>query len=145
MRATLDGLENVTTAIHADRFYHDGRGPTLERAHWRNQGRDLAAIDYRNHDDRVDRLKHVLFMGIQVVKITPEEVINYDRGWSERVAATRPAAMWNLGQSAWLKSFAPRHLSKCHHFQLMFYDELFDIVAEEVACRDGGFRTETAV
>ena len=75
--------------------------------------------------------------------ITPEEVIEY-RELGPRLARARPAAMFDLGKSEWLLSFSQRHLSSCHHFQLMFYDELFDIICERVSCHRGGFTIGSA-
>src|SRR5216684_8713301 len=112
--------------IHADSFYSEGRGPELQRVRWSQRGTQLRAIEYYNPDDVHDAasLRHLRFDGFQVVLITPEEVVDYTELGS-RLAATRPAAMLDLGRSAWVETFSPRHLSACRHFQLMFYDQLF--------------------
>jgi hypothetical protein len=123
-------------AIHVDSFYHDGRGPELDRIHWGFRDTNLQAIEYRNPDD--SSLKHVRIHGFQVVQITPEEVIDY-RELGQRLHRDRPAAMYDLGKSEWFKSFNPRHLSDCSHFQLVFYDELFDIICESVTCHTGAY------
>jgi hypothetical protein len=128
--------------IHADRFYHDGRGPELQRAHWNKMGTLLLAIDYFNPDDTYDgaHLKHVRFRKPQVVMVTSEEVIN--DGLGDLPSKHRPASMFDRGQSAWLRSFAQQHLGHCHHYQLLFYDELFDVIAEGVEVLQGGFVEE---
>jgi hypothetical protein len=125
--------------ILVEAFYHDGRGPSLKRAHWGGNGQILVAIDYFNHDaaSEVDQ-RHVVFGGIQVVMITPEEVIDYTTLGS-RLVSHRPAAAFDLGRSEWLNSFSDRHLAKCHHFQLVFYDDLFDIICESVEAREGAY------
>ncbi len=69
--------------------------------------------------------------------ITPEEVINYTQ--LSYIAEHRPAAMFNLGKSNWLKSFSQLHLEKCNHYQLLFYDELLDVIAEGVEFGKGKF------
>lgn len=119
--------------IHADAFWHDGRGPELVRLHWDRTGRVLICADYYNPDDAhgVPSLRRLQFVRAQVVMITPEEVINYLE-LGPLPATHRPAAMFDLGRSPWLESFSPRHLALCHHYRVMFYDELLDVIAEGV-------------
>lgn len=125
--------------IHTDLFYHDGRGPELQRTFWSTRGAQLQAIEYFNPDDVYDEasIKHVRFDGLQVVMITPEEVIDYGN-LASHLEQSR-AAMFDLDKSVWLQSFSQRHLSACRHFQLMFYDQLFDIICERVTCHSGTF------
>ena len=136
------------TPIHSDRFYHDGRGPELKQIHWTFGGRQLVALDYTTPGD-VDALgtpNHVKFYGFQVVMITPEEVVNYDAlDLGQRLFDNRPAALFDMGRTGWLNSFSPTHLSECKHYQLLFYDELFDVIAENVNCFPGHYDTGTAV
>jgi hypothetical protein len=136
----------MTTPVQREMFHHDGRGPELLRAHWNDNGTLLLAIDYYNPEDAHEEafLKHVLVVGPQVVMVTPEEVIDYRRGGAA-ISGYSPAAMFDLGKSEWLRSFSARHLESCRHFQLFFYDELFDIIAEGVECRLGGFVREQGV
>ena len=129
----------MASPLFGDEFFHDGRGPELQRVHWSHQGRVLSAIDYLNPDHSGQQdLRHVRFAGVQVFMVTPEEVVNYGRQ-GDHFAALRPAAMGDLGRSAWLASFSPEHLASCRHVQLMFYDELFDVICEEVSCHAGSF------
>jgi hypothetical protein len=122
--------------VHVTAFYADGRGPELVKVHWGAGGRQLLAIDYHNPDDRYDsdNLRYVSFVRPQVVMITPEEVIRYG-GLVDLLVQHRPAAMFDLGADEWLESFSPRHLGSCRHYQLLFYDELFDVICEGVECR----------
>jgi len=122
-------------------FYHDGRGPELIHAHWTANGTVLAAIDYYNPDSGrgPTDLRHVRFNRPQVVMITPEEVIDYQRFGLDDALAKSRAALWDLGRSEWLQSFAQRHLHQCRHFQLVFYDELIDVICEGIECVPGGF------
>jgi hypothetical protein len=83
--------------------------------------------------------KHVRFRGAQVVRITPEEVIG-DHELGDYWTVHPTAAMFDLGRSGWLESHNPRHLARCRHFQLMFYDQLFEVIAEGVECSLGDFR-----
>lgn len=130
------------TPIHRDEFFHDGRGPELQSVHWDYNGRLLRAIDYFNPTDphESSALKHVLIVKPQIVMITPEEVINYGKD-GQGMSVHKPAAMFDLGRTDWLRSFAPRHLGRCRHFQMFFYDELFDIVAEDIRCVAGGYES----
>ena len=121
-----------------DEFQADGRGPVLEKVHWAYNGTTLRAIDFLNIEDDP---KHVFFTGVQVFMFTPEEVINYKTSsslWSKN----RNAGMICLGKSEWLTSFSPRHLEKCNHFQIMFYDELLDVICEQIEVRDGSYQKE---
>ena len=65
---------------------------------------------------------------------TPEEVI----GSTMHLHPDGPAAL-DLGRSDWLRSFNPQHLDACRHFQLLFYDELLDIICERLEFADGVF------
>lgn len=125
--------------IHVESFYHDGRGPELVKMHWGRRNVGLLAIDYFPpdvvHDDA--SICHVRFKGLQVCMTTPEEVV---KALPMGLAAHRPAAMFNLGKDAWYNEFSPRHLSECSHFQLMFYDDLVDVICEDLYCAQGAFR-----
>ena len=98
----------------------------------------LGAIDYMNPGAKPGELWHVRFGGVQVVTITPEEVVR-DLGLIEALGHYRPAAMFDLGRSDWLESFEPRHVARCRHIQLLFYDHLFEVMCEQVSCHRGGW------
>jgi len=122
--------------IHANLFYHDGRGPILKMVHYNGSGACLRAIDFINPDEFEKDVKHLVFIKSQVFMFTPEEVENYASSvvdWSK----TGKAAMVNLGHSSWLSSFAPLHLRECSHFRAMFYDEFVDVICEDIEVRNG--------
>ncbi len=124
--------------IFTDQFYSDGRGPELQRVHWALDGQVLRAIDFTNPDET--QMRHVFFQSVQVFMFTPEEVISYlslDPVWS----TFRRAGIVCLGKSPWLQSFAPHHLSNCDHYQLMFYDEMVDVICEQLVVREGRYQT----
>lgn len=123
--------------ICVENFFHDGRGPELQRIHWGPNGVGIRAIDYFTPDDvhETASLRRVLIRKAQVVMVTPEEVIDYGKVGGDALVQHRPAAMFDLGTSDWLKSFSPRHLGECRHFRMFFYDELVDVIAEGVECR----------
>ena len=120
----------MSNATGADEFHFDGRGPELRRAIWDERGTTLLAVDYR---DTNGALRHVRFYAPQVVMFRPEEVV----GHRAEGGAT------DLGRSAWLQSFHQQHLASCRHFQLLFYDEMLDIICESLQFADGAF-TPTA-
>ncbi len=120
-------------------FWREGRGPELHRILWNVSGTLIRGIEYLNPDwgpDLQASLRHVLFEGAQVVQITPEEVIGLHQLGSRYQDRSR-ASMFDLGRSSWLQSFARRHLAHCHHIQLLFYDQLVDVICERVICGTG--------
>lgn len=42
------------------------------------------------------------------------------------------AAIFKVTRSKWLASFNPRHLAECAHYQIMFYDEIYDVICKEI-------------
>lgn len=131
--------EAMLTPIHADFIYHEGRGPILGKAHYGPKGIPLKAIDFFNPDEK--DVKHLLFIGSQVFMFTPEEVWNY-AAWTSIPTTVGNAALFSLGRSAWLASFAPQHLARCSHYRAMFYDEFLDVICEGVEVRAGRYRAD---
>jgi hypothetical protein len=121
--------------LYPDLFYHDGRGPELVGIGWSDKGLGLSHIDYYNPDDVYNEqsIKRVSFAGVQVYMLTPEEVIG-DKQQSNEIYTFHPAALFDCGKSTWFKSFSQQHLEKCSHFQLMFYDQLLDVICSSVTC-----------
>ena len=121
-------------------FYHDGRGPTLRKVHYKFDGQIIAAVDFQNPDDdgTSGTLKHIAFIRPQVFMFTPEEVENYGSEFTVWEGEKR-FALVNFGKSAWLTSFSPRHLENCSHIRAMFYDEFLDVICEEVQVKAGGY------
>ena len=125
--------------ILQDVCYHDGRGPTLEAVRYAFDGKRIQAVEYLNPDDAADSgIKHLQFIKPQVFMWTPEEVYSHESTWSNW-AEFRPAAAISLGKSPWLLSFSQQHLTRCSHFQVMFYDEYLDIICEDVVFGQGAY------
>lgn len=120
--------------IHDEEFWREGRGPELRRVLWNASGTSVRAIEYFNPDwsDADSDLRHVRFVAPQVVQITPEEIIGPAQTGT-RYLDHRRAAMFDLGRSGWLESFAQTHLENCRHLQMLFNDELIDIICEGAA------------
>ncbi len=134
----MDRDRDAALPIHVEEFWHEGRGPELRRVLWDARGTSIRAIEYVNPDwTNADAdLRHVVFEAPQVVQITPEEVIDANQVGT-RYTDHRPAAMFDLGRSAWLESFTSTHLAPCRHIQMLFYDELIDVICEGVDCAAG--------
>jgi tetratricopeptide (TPR) repeat protein len=53
--------------------------------------------------------------------------------------------VWLIEDSKWLKSLDPQHLGKCYHFILEFYDEIVEVICEELVFGTGKFNVATVV
>ncbi|WOH36423.1 hypothetical protein RI844_13705 [Thalassotalea fonticola] len=110
-------------------FYHDGRGPEPQNVIWKTSGVIPEGFEYFNPDDDYvePQIKHIKLIGVQAYAMATDEVHG-------NIVATGEsnAAINEIVDSAWLKSFSPIHLSKCKHFQIMFYDEIYDIICEDI-------------
>jgi hypothetical protein len=123
----------MTPILEAD-FHHDGRGPELQRVIW--NGVTPAGFDYFNPEDEYipENLRHLLLVGVEAYSYAGEEV--------HAGTASAPhsrAAVFDLGQSPWFRSFNPRHLKGCSHFQIMFYDQIFDVICREIRTGRGPY------
>jgi hypothetical protein len=132
------GNNFMAKPIYVEFFYSDGRGPELARFCWSHRNNLLEAAEFMPSDaESSEDLRRVRFLRPQVVMVTPEEIINYAK--LNYIAQYRPAAMFDLGKSDWLKSFSQQHLGKCSRYQFLFYDELLDVIAEGVEFGKGKF------
>lgn len=137
-------LQRVFTVDHFGTFPFDGRGPVLHRWLWSD---DLLLPDSSAGFQTLPRrcvgaqseYGWVVFHGVQVVQSVPEEVHSY---WhyelSEEPREERGAA-WLVESSTWLASFDQRHLGKCRHYILEFYDDIVEVICEELIIGKGDF------
>jgi len=79
----------------------------------------------------------VVFDGLQVIQIVPEEVHSYWH-YEPEVRGNRSGA-WEVVDSEWLAAFHPRHLAGHRHFILEFDDELVEVIARELIFGHGEF------
>ncbi len=118
-----------TKPILENEFYHDGRGPELQCVRWGMKGVILKGFEYYNPDDeyKEENLKNIRIEGIQVYSMATEEV-------HATILATGEshAAIYEVLNSEWLKSYYETHLAKCKHYQIMFYDEIYDVICEAI-------------
>ena len=88
-------------------------------------GRQLVGAEYTNPDE--DLVRHLRFRTVQVVQVTPDEVVRLDD----------PSGSVDLGRSGWQGTFNPHHLSGCSHIRARFYDEALDVICEGVEAGRG--------
>ncbi len=117
-----------------NKFYHDGRGPELQRTVWGRNGVILKGFEYYNPDDLYEKenLKYIELVGIEAYSMASEEVHG-------NILATgkSKASIFKIVNSSWLKQFNQRHLEKCSHYQIMFYDEIYDVICKEIKAGSG--------
>jgi hypothetical protein len=107
-------------------FYHDGRGPELQRVIWKFDGVMLHGFEFYNPDDKhsEDNLRNLSFEKIEAFSMSGEEV----HGGILANGETN-AAIFEVQGSTWLSLLNQSHLADCKHYQIMFYDEIYDVVA----------------
>ncbi len=130
------------TPMFDEVFYHDGRGPELQRVIWSGgHFSDLFGFEYFNPDDKYEasNLKHLRLKRVEAYAMAGEEV----HGNILANSSSR-AAIYRVEESDWMKSLNPYHLENCHHFQLIFYDEIFDVICEEIIPGSGPLADESA-
>jgi len=129
------------TPICEDIFYHDGRGPELQRVAWSGNGSDLLGFEYFNPNDnyKTANLKHLRLKRVEAYAMAGEEVHG-----NILASSSSKAAIFRVDDSSWMKSFNPYHLKNCHHFQIVFYDEIFDVICEEIVAGSGSLTEEDA-
>ena len=128
-----------TRSILDTHFYHDGRGPELQKVIWGNKGVTLVGFEFYNPDDIYEEknIKNIELVKVEVFALASEEV----HGNILAIAESQ-AAIFEVLDSNWIKTFQPRHLSKCKHFQIMFYDEIYEVICEDIVPGFGSLHTE---
>lgn len=115
-------------------FYHDGRGPELQKVIWGHNGIVLIGFEYFNPDDEhiEGNLKHIKLVGLEAFSMASEEVHGNILATGEN-----RASIFEVKGSKWLTSFNQAHLSECKHYQIMFYDEIYDVICKEIKSGTG--------
>ena len=133
---------SLATPIHERDFYHDGRGPELQRVRWKHNGVILHGFEFYNPGDvyEVANLKHLILHKVEAHAMAGEEVHG-----DIRATAQSKAAIFRIEESPWKRSFQQSHLKSCHHFQIMFYDEIYDVICESISFGSGKLQKQQAV
>ena len=135
-----------------DHFGFDGRGPEIHRfirdcdtlkegafPERRKPPGKIIGVEYFWF--KRPELQWVIFRKMQVIQIVPEEVCSY---WFVPYVqeGTKGNGIYMVKDSAWLQSFSQRHLGSCNHYIFQFYDDIIEIIAEDLTFGKGPFRTE---
>jgi hypothetical protein len=133
-------MKNSIPILEAD-FYHDGRGPELQKVIWDYRGQILRGFEYFNPEDEytAENLRHLVLDKVEVYSMAGEEV-------HKHIAANGKsrAAIFQIVDSPWKASFKQRHIQDCEHFQIMFYDEIFDVICRKIIPGTGPLNTKEA-
>ena len=130
-------------------FGFDGRGPeisrficdrdTLEKGSFpdrRSLPGKIIGVEYSWFER--PNLAWVIFGGLQVVQIVPEEVCSY--WFLEKIALPEQGVgIYEVKDSLWMRSFNPRHLAEHRHFVLQFYDDIVEVIATDLLFGSGSF------
>jgi hypothetical protein len=140
---------NALSVEVPDAFAPSGRGPTLQ--HW------LVDSDLLFDDSQTGfappcksitgaqvETGWVVFHGLQVIQIVPEEVHSYWHLEPNR-SPQLLSNVWRIENSVWLASFSQRHLGCHQHFIVTFYDELVEVICRDLLFGIGVFDLERAI
>ncbi len=115
--------------ILEEHFYYDGRGPELQVVVWGRSGIVLAGFEYFNpHDTYVEsNIKNIRLIDVEALAVSSDEVHG-----SIVANAESSAAIHEIEESEWKMTFQQNHLTECKHFQIMFYDEIYDVICKAI-------------
>ncbi|PKD37911.1 hypothetical protein CWO84_21905 [Methylomonas sp. Kb3] len=120
--------------ILENEFHHDGRGPELKRVVWTYEGKILKGFEYYNPEDVYEErnIKNIILEKVEVFSMAGEEV----HGSIVANGETK-AAIHRIVDSKWKTQFNPRHIADCEHYQIMFYDEIYDVICKSIVASTG--------
>ena len=123
-----------TESLLENEFHHDGRGPELQKVIWAHNGVILKGFEYYNPEDVYEEknIKHLELIGIEAYSMASEEVHGNILATGES-----EASIFKIINSPWLKQFNQSHLDECNHYQIMFYDEIYDVICKEIKANIG--------
>lgn len=128
--------------ILENEFHRDGRGPELQRVVWSYEGVTLIGFEYYNLEDEYieANIKNISLKNVEVILMASEEV------HSSIVAnGNTKAAIHKILDSEWKKQFNPQHIDNCEHYQIMFYDEVYDVICESISAGIGCIDTSIKI
>jgi tetratricopeptide (TPR) repeat protein len=146
-------IESVLTPY----FYFDGRGCSLARWIYDTElllpdsqsgfaplDGSIEGAQYFSQTDDGENESWIIFHGLQVIQIVPEEVHSY---WHLNLIEENheSSGVWEVKESEWIKTFSPRHLGNHKHFIIEFYDELIELICRELIFGGGVFDIEKVV
>lgn len=123
-----------TEPLLENEFHRDGRGPELQRTVWIHNGVILKGFEYYNPEDvyEDENIKYLELIGLEAYSMAGEEIHG-----NILAEGDSRAAVLKVVNSAWLKQFNSSYLGKCDHYQIMFYDEIYDVICREIKAGKG--------
>jgi len=120
--------------LFENEFYHDGRGPSLINVLWIQKGVILKGFEFYNPDDEhsEENIKHLILEKIEVYSMAGEDVHS-----NILTSGESKAAIFKIEDSEWLKQFKHIHLIGCSHYQIIFYDEIYDVICKDIKIGKG--------
>lgn len=115
-------------------FYSDGRGPELQQVVWTVNGSNLVGFEYFNPDVeyKPENLMHLILQDVRAYQMSLEEIHS-----NIQASTNSKAAIFEIIDSSWLKTFKQDLVKEYKHFQIIFYDEIFDVVCKHIKCGRG--------
>ena len=116
------------------RFHNNGHGPELQRVVWAYDGKILQGFEYYNPEDPYteESIKHLELIGVEAYSMAVEEVHG-----NIQVNRESRASIVKIENSSWLKQYNPACIDRCCHYQIIFYDEVYDVICREIKAGDG--------
>lgn len=115
-------------------FHHDGRGPELQRVVWAYDGKILQGFEYYNPEDAYEEenIKYLELDGVEAYSMAVVEA----RSHTLATAESR-AAIFKIESSPWMKQYDPDCIEGCSHYQVIFYDEVYDVICKAIKSGNG--------
>ena len=132
-------MEKIET-VYEDQFYCDGRGPELKTVVWRKKGISLHGFEYFNPDDVFDdkNIKNLVLEQVEAFAMAGEEVHG-----KIRATGDSKGGIYQIKNSEWKNSFSQLHLNDCEHYQIMFYDQIYDVICRKILPGKGKIKNST--
>jgi hypothetical protein len=123
-----------TTTLLEKEFQYDGKGPELDRVIRSHGGVILKGFEYYNPGkaSKEDNIKHLKLIGVEAFSMAIEDVHG-----NILANESSPAAIFKVEDSAWAQQFDFTNLDNCNHYQIVFYNEIYDVLCTEIKSGEG--------
>jgi hypothetical protein len=127
-------IEMKISSLLESRFHKNRRGPELQRVVWAYDGKILQGFEYYNPEDSYSEecIKHLELIGVEAYSMAVEEVHG-----NILVNGESKASINKIENSPWLKQYNPACIEGCCHYQIRFFDEVYDVICKEIKAGDG--------
>ena len=92
--------------------------PLNQLTRWKRTGKNFYAEE---------NIKHLELVGVEAYSMAGEEV--YGNSLAKRESK---ASLFKIEKPPWIKEFHPARLGECNHYQIMFYDENYDVGCKKI-------------